>query len=653
MNGRGRSLRSSMSALTLVRADAATVVVLGLVLTALVLHTVDLGLRALHHDESLHATFSWYLVDGRGYRHDPLMHGPFQFHVIAAFFKLFGDGDTMARLPAALFGTALVATPLLFRRWLGVVGVVATALFLVVSPSLLYYSRFARNDIFIAVWTVLLFAGVWRYREDGRFRWLLLIAAVLALSFATKETTYLTAALLLVAISVMQMQSLLRAHEATRGVALSRWRRLALGALLAPLAWLVAAAWPLLGGWRARMGWSERPREVDLMVVLGTLTASQLGAAVQIPIWALGGTVSGDFEQVLGAATVTTLILGGAAVGLGWRWRWWLACAGVFSAIFVLLYSTFFTNLDGIGSGLWESLDYWLDQQDVRRGNQPGYYYFMMVPLYELLTLVPALLGAVWLLWRRDGFALLLLWWFLGTFVALSMAGEKMPWLTVHMALPLTFLAGYVLGRLVPALRVALWERRGPILGWAGAGIGAAAFVLVLGLTVRNGLAVSFSHPDTPVEPLIYTQTSPELPPLARRIEEVALADPANPRQVYVDTTSSITWPWAWYLRHLSVIYAPRDTFREGEVPEGAILVVALDTMVPTDPLLFEYEKPIRYHHRWWFQEAGYRQTSPEFLWSGLRDGSLAADWWHFLLNRLPESTIGSLDGEVLFPEGS
>ena len=110
--------------------------------------------------------------------------------------------SVVGTLLSALFGTALVATPLLLRRWLGTVGVLTASLLLVVSPSLLYYSRFARNDLFIAVWTVLLIVSVWRYRDDGRLRWLLVASAALALSFATKETTYLTAALLLTYVSV-------------------------------------------------------------------------------------------------------------------------------------------------------------------------------------------------------------------------------------------------------------------------------------------------------------------------------------------------------------------------------------------------------------------------------------------------------------------
>ena len=67
----------------------------------------DLGDQAIHHDESLHALYAWRLYAGEGYMHDPMMHGPFQFHGMALMFFLFGDSDYTARLLPALFGIAL------------------------------------------------------------------------------------------------------------------------------------------------------------------------------------------------------------------------------------------------------------------------------------------------------------------------------------------------------------------------------------------------------------------------------------------------------------------------------------------------------------------------------------------------------------------
>src|SRR5436853_61892 len=58
----------------------------GLTLLAFAMRMIDLGARAMHHDESLHALYSWYLFVGRGYTHDPMMHGPFLFHFTALLY---------------------------------------------------------------------------------------------------------------------------------------------------------------------------------------------------------------------------------------------------------------------------------------------------------------------------------------------------------------------------------------------------------------------------------------------------------------------------------------------------------------------------------------------------------------------------------------
>jgi len=46
-------------------------------------------------------------------------------------------------------------------------------------------------------------------------------------------------------------------------------------------------------------------------------------------------------------------------------------------------------------------------------------------------------------------FPLFLAFWFIGALVAFSWAGEKMPWLTVHIALPGNLLAAWLIGRIL------------------------------------------------------------------------------------------------------------------------------------------------------------------------------------------------------------
>src|SRR5438034_5765597 len=50
----------------------------------------DLGSRAMHQDESLHGYFSYQLIQGHGYEHNPVLHGPFQFFGTALTFFVTG-----------------------------------------------------------------------------------------------------------------------------------------------------------------------------------------------------------------------------------------------------------------------------------------------------------------------------------------------------------------------------------------------------------------------------------------------------------------------------------------------------------------------------------------------------------------------------------
>ena len=93
------------------------------------------------------------------------------------------------------------------------------------------------------------------------------------------------------------------------------------------------------------------------------------------------------------------------SIAIGWYWlrNRWFAAAGLFWAIELLLFTTFLTNGQGIGTGLIGSLGYWIDQQEVMRGGQPWYYFFLLVPLYEFLPLLLSIAaGIAWL--RGDGF---------------------------------------------------------------------------------------------------------------------------------------------------------------------------------------------------------------------------------------------------------
>ena len=111
----------------------------------------DLGARVMSHDESLHAYFSWLYSIGQGYQHNPTTHGPLQFHLIALTYLLFGDSDFTARLPHAIASIATVILLWKWRRYLGRAGTLIAAGLVLISPFMLYYGRYARNEVFVAL----------------------------------------------------------------------------------------------------------------------------------------------------------------------------------------------------------------------------------------------------------------------------------------------------------------------------------------------------------------------------------------------------------------------------------------------------------------------------------------------------------------------
>lgn len=102
------------------RLDTEKVLWLLLVVLAVVTRFYLLDARVISHDESLHTYYSWELFKGKGYQHNPMMHGPFQFHALALSYLLFGDSDFSARIPASLgrgCGAALsVLSPVVWQN---------------------------------------------------------------------------------------------------------------------------------------------------------------------------------------------------------------------------------------------------------------------------------------------------------------------------------------------------------------------------------------------------------------------------------------------------------------------------------------------------------------------------------------------------------
>ena len=719
---------------------------------ALGLRLYEISSRAMHYDEAIHLHFSfklanspgvalgWPWIFGTDYFHSAWMHGPFQIEMAAAIFTILGDTDFTSRLGYALFGTALVALPYFLRDHIGRRAALIAAVMLALSPALLYFSRFGRNDIIMMFWAVALFTLMWRYLRSGSRINLCLASAVLAFMFATKETAYLLVAifglivfvaalpelwawirgraalvkegtqtallLLLVTITLPQWSAAIGLFQNLMGLTLANpdaltgnnvanldgskgltgapaWQGATLLLPVAGLPW-IAHAVPIVAGlavlvWLLSRGPLNQERasafvalpllstfacawiifrpysgldesSVALRAADWTLFFLAAVAALGFALWSrhsLGRTLllalvpaaatalySLLFTPVLDVQAVVDMILPGnailgageagvptnyvvalamllgtlsfsVAVGVWWLGRVWLICAGIFYGIWAALYSTLFTNLAGVFTGSWQGMGYWIAQQDVARGNQPWYYYFVGLSVYELLPLVFGLAGIVYFFRRQDVLGLALALWAVLSLVAFTLATEKMPWLLVNITTPFILVAAKFLGALtdrvdwrgiigrggelmpvallflspllvaasvylllqyldpsrplalhhwlllVSATAAALltsyfYRLSGPRRAAPAVGLGLAALLLALG--VLGAFRAAYTYDDSNVEVMVYAQGSADLQATFTTLEDEVypLSEGEEPLKVDYD----LWYPLQWYVRN-------------------------------------------------------------------------------------------------------
>jgi hypothetical protein len=747
---------------------------LALGVVSLIAHLWALGDRALHHDETLHASYSWFLLVGRGYIHDPLLHGPLLYYLGALGYFLFGDNDFTARLLPALAGTALTLTPFLVRREIGRPAALIAAVYLLVSPVALYVGRFFRHDIYSALCEALVFAAIVRYGSTRSARWLLAGAVAFGLMFVNQETSYLFLLIVLAPLAVAFLWQIYKPGIALVG---------ALGLLVALLIFVLPAHAQVDGGHNAtrdpatgamlvdRPGFLGLPpletednayalrirnradddggRDVfsNLALYLGELWVFLRHPAVLLAIGLILATVAAlvyliwrrrgaDGRTPWAAARERGDPAAEVFASLGQGRRWLIALLA-FGVIYALFFTAFFTNIIGLVSGVSGSLLYWLAQHNVERGGQPDHYYPFILAVYEPLLLIFGTLGLALIardLWRRRTlpFAVLFLgWWSVAALGIYTWAGEKMPWLTIHISLPLTLLSAWAAQRIIwnglrareeraaaslepPAAEFgglsplrAPWVIFGclfaaivglsfvlmtavvsvgdqavvPVAPWmivgaallltamltVGAGLrwgwgrSAAMLAVCAGLaiglyTARSSIRLSYINGDVPRETMVYTQTSPDVMRVVRRLEEASRRRGGQLGMPVIYDNETV---WSWYLRNFS---DARRTSGALDAPPGAevqavlLLQENLDRNPENRDLLAGFVVQ-RYPLRWWFPEDQVYRLGPGWRDGPLDSASLLGQllreplnpqvgkrWWRFLMFRDPGAPLGSTD---------
>ena len=701
-----------------------------LIVVGAILRLWDLGSRMLHHDESLHAVYSYLFYIGRGYEHDPMLHGPFQFHWYALWQFLLGATDATVRIGNSVLGIALISLPYFFRRFMGRKAALVAAALIAFSPTLVYFSRFAREDMPTLWWSALVVLFVVKYLEKQQPRWMYLTAGALALAFSTKENAYILSAMVLSFLAFLEWS---RTHRQWYWYALMLsplplWFFVSLPRGPIEIGSLMIAEFPKdsestqlaifsilpvcalsaivvgLTVYRVLLKRENLSPPAALLLVLGLLITPLFTASLTAVEQFSNLFPSKEHEQrwlFLIFAIVLALTL---LVGSRWRARQWLLSALAFWGVFFVLHTVFFSDPNGAITGTVGALTYWIDQQEVARGNQPWFYYLLLLPLYEFVAVLFGIGGMIYIAIKRNSLlAMFLAYWIAINMALYGYASEKMPWLAIHLSLPIVLVGAYAIGRLldniswrkvirhgaiqyavalvlalvvfltllgreVPtSLQISLIEvatgvftllaylalfagllygvyHFGARLGWSNslrlAAIGGLA--LMMPFSIRTSVEASFRNGDVPVEMLVYTQTSPDVGLVMDEIERLAFRTGEGKEKFRVAYDAGVSWPFEWYLRE----YKNKNYFAwDTPAADAKVVLVGFDRNHEEDVerVLGASFVGQRFKLRWWFPE-DYRSFSVGNILEGLANPEVRSKLWRYFLYRETVNPLGSTD---------
>ncbi len=551
-----------------------------------------LGAKPHHHDESMHAFYSYQLFKEGDYKYDPMMHGPFQFHGNALMYYLFGVSNATSRYLAAFFGILTVVCAMFLGPFFGRVGALLATTLIVFSPSFMYFDRFTREDAYICGATFLMVVFLFRYLKSRKPLDLWISSLGFVIAFSTKESIFLTVAVIGTYLFIrllpwfdVAVAAGLTAVGVLTQLAFSK--QIVLFLLFAGCAFAYTL-FQLVMRWIQNLKQEPENDLWDLIVRLGF-------QKIQWEILALAGwwvvtLLAMESPFGLNVPDAFSVLLLVAYIVLLGRFFWlWLnntapALTGslsIFGIVFTLLFTTFFTVgsnqsdfsqrvhdlVYALYNGAFGGLKYWWGQHDVHRGDEPWYYYVVQLPANEMVSFLFSIVAMVYYgLVKRRNLPLFLAYWYVGSLALFSWAGEKMPWLIIHPLLPSLLLTAYFIGD--------VWDSK-PIheMGRLGRIAALLLFGLLAGYSLHSAVLLNFYHEANPVEPLVYVQTGTDVKEVERIIREISYGetggpdetapqgrrdnepgadkDPARNQREGISMTieDKCSWPFAWYLR--------------------------------------------------------------------------------------------------------
>jgi uncharacterized protein (TIGR03663 family) len=487
-----------------------------------------LELKPLHHDEGVNGWFLTTLFNDGVYKYDPAnYHGPTLYYISLGFAEVFGLNTISVRASVAIWGVLIVVLAFFLRPYLGKIGSLASALFLALSPGMVFISRYFIHEMFFVFLSLAIVVSIVFFIEKRK-------AGLLALGFTT-----------LILLVAFLPSTLKLASALGRGNESAIWAFRG-GFLLVELI-LIGLVIRMLLAWR-----NGRPvyfllavSSVALMfatketafITLGTMLIACGCIWVYRKIFKVSdasdetesdddikdrGLTWANFREALGPTSDFMLLIAASAV--------------VFVYLTVLFFSSFFTYFEGV-KGSIEAYAIWT-KTGSKDHTQNGTWAYIQwgMETEGPIFLLSALGGLIAFVKAKHRFAMFVTLWAFGLFAAYTIIPYKTPWLEMSFLLPMCLVAGYAINEMAIAKNASL-----KIL----AGLFAVTSTVVL---AYQSYDLNFVEYDNEDRALIYAHTSREFHDMVDKIEYYADKS-GRAKDAKIEIVSPDYWPLVWYLR--------------------------------------------------------------------------------------------------------
>lgn len=498
-----------------------------------------LELKPFHHDEGVNGFFMTTLYNLGTYSYDPTnYHGPDLYFIALAFAKLLEFDTFTMRFSVAVFGIAVVVLSLFLRDYIGRVGIVFAALFLALSPGMVFISRYFIHEMLFVFFSLGIVVPVVFFIEKRR-------AGPFAVGLMA-----LTLLVCLLPASLRFVPAVLPGDS--------------------PGGWVLAAALSLIDVlvivmvMRALLAWNEgRP----VYLLLASASASMLfttkeTAFITVGTMAIAAGCTALWRRIGTPLTgapgpdpaPAELTWQSFKAALGRRedavWAAFL-CALLFAYLWIAFFSSFFTHPRGLADSIRAYAVWTKTGIGDHTQNGPLAYLKWGMKIEGPVFVLSAVGAAVALLRPANRFAVFTAFWALGMFAAYTIIPYKTPWLALSFLLPMCILAGHAVEATLGSgdrLRRAL---------------GGLLAVTASGVLAYQAYALNFVRYDDDSMPYVYAQTRRGFLELVSEIDRIAGKE--GGLSVKAEVMSPDYWPLPWYTRdRREVTYSGKLTEARG-----------------------------------------------------------------------------------------